>query len=597
MTAPAVGATPAEPTARRAVPHSTPLPDPRWGVLALAIAILALAASATSLRNGFTYDDRWIIAENGRVHELRALWRYFEESYWPMKNGAGLYRPLVIFAYSVQWVFGGGSPLAFHIVNVLLTAASAVAFFWVAGFLVPQRVAWLAAALFAAHPVHVEAVANVVGQAELWAALVLLSAVGLYLRDRRQGRLRRETGLAIVALFLAGVFTKEHVIVLPALLVVAELLLYRDAPVWERLRRLRLLLWPQVVIIAVFLAIRVQVIGGVGGDVEHPSLLHKGMIERAFIMLNVIPEYGRLLLAPAQLYADYSPRQLDVYSSLHPSHAAGLLLLGCGLALFALTVRRAPAVSFGLAWSAVLLAPVSNVLLATGILLAERTLYLPSAGAMLVVACGLDALHVRLRADRSALQRLVPVASAVAIALFVVRSSTRNAFWHDSESAFATMVEESPLNFKAHYAWGGQLFERRRGRDAEYEWHLAIALMPGYHGVYMDLAHKYREAHICSAALPLYRKALAVEPDLPLAHVSIAACQLELAQWHAARTTSRVAIADGMYKRAFRYIIDRADSALVANDSVDPTIGAKWLAKGQGNARSSAAKSPPASTR
>jgi len=37
------------------------------------------------------------------------------------------------------------------------------------------------------------------------------------------------------------------------------------------------------------------------------------------------------------------------------------------------------------------------------------------------------------------------------------------------------------------------------------------------------------------------------------------------------------AIADGMYKRAFRYIIERADSALVANDSLDPTIASKWL--------------------
>ena len=186
-----------------------PLADPRWGMLALVIALLALAASATSLRNGFTYDDRWIIADNDRVHSVRALWRYFEESYWPMKNGAGLYRPLIVLAYGVQWVLGAGSPFVFHLVNVLLAAACAVAVFWVLGFLVPTRVAWLAAALFAVHPVHVEAVANVVGQAELWAALIMLAAVGLYLRDRRDGPLRRQTGVLIVALiaFLAGAAT------------------------------------------------------------------------------------------------------------------------------------------------------------------------------------------------------------------------------------------------------------------------------------------------------------------------------------------------------------------------------------------------------
>src|SRR5450759_3825424 len=101
--------------------------------------------------------------------------------------------------------------------------------------------------------------------------------------------------------------------------------------------------------------------------------------------------------------------------------------------------------------------------------------------------------------------------------------------------------------------------------------------MPDYHGVYMDLAHKYREAHLCQAAIPLYKKALRIEPNLPIANVSIAACQLEMAQWRRARTTSRIAIANGLYRKAFLYMIDRADSALVASDSLDPTIGAKWL--------------------
>jgi tetratricopeptide (TPR) repeat protein len=546
-------------------------------VLALAVALLALAASATSLRNGFTYDDRWIIVENGRVHEWRALWRYFEESYWPMKSGAGLYRPLVIFAYTLQWLLGAGSPLVFHLVNVLLASACAVAVFWTLGFLVPTRVAWLAAALFAVHPVHVEAVANVVGQAELWAALILLAAVGLYLRDRRDGPMRRQTGMAIVALFLGGIFTKEHVIVLPALLLAAELLLYRDAPVLQRVRRLRLLLWPLVAIAAAFVALRVQVLGAVGGDVPHPSLLHKDLIERALIMLNVVPEYGRLMLAPVRLYADYSPRQLDVFAAPHLSHLAGLLLLLSTAALFVLSVRRAPVVAFGIAWFGLAVAPVSNVLLATGILLAERTLYLPSVGAMLVVAFGLDALRARLRAVRSPLRPLVPVAIVAALAFGVVRSSVRNAFWHDTDSAFELMVEESPLNFKAHYALGGQYFQRDRFREGELQWRMAIALMPDYHAVYMDLAHRYRQAHLCGAAIPLYQKALSLEPDLAIATVSIAACQLELAQWRWARTTARVAIADGMYKRAFRYIIERADSALVANDSLDPTIAPKWL--------------------
>ena len=578
MTAPTGGP---DSTAPAPVPAFEPparLADPRWGLFALIVALLAIAASATSLRNGFTYDDRWIILENGRVHGVRALWHYFEESYWPMKSGAALYRPLIILVYAVQWTLGDGSPLVFHIVNVLLAATCAVAVFWVAGFLVPIGAAFLAGALFAVHPVHVEAIANVVGQAELWAALIVLLCFGLYARDRREGELRRETGLAIWFLFSVGLFFKEHVIVLPALLVAAEVLLFEDGTVWKRLDRLRLLLWPMVIVVAAYLAMRVRVVGAVGGDVEHPALHNSTAVGRMFMMLNVVPEYGRLLLWPARLLADYSPRQLMVYAQPDPSQITGVILLVCAVLTFAISVRIARPVAFALAWFVLLIGPVTNVLIPTGILLAERTLYLPSVGALIALAYGITLVEARLRDEHSPLRRAVPLICAVALVLGVVRSSTRNAFWHDSDSAFTQMVDEEPMSFKAHYAWGGQLFEKKKGKEGELEWHLAIALMPEYYGVYMDLAHKYREAHLCGAAIPLYQKALAIEPDLPIGRVAIAACQLELAQWRRSRSTSREAIANGEYRKAFIFMIGRADSALVATDSLDPTIGAKWLA-------------------
>lgn len=565
-----------------APPRAAPLADPRWGAWALAIVLLVIAASATSLRNGFTYDDRWIVVENEHVHSLRALWRYFSESYWPSVNGGSLYRPLVTIAYSLQWVAGGGTPFVFHLVNVVLAAACAVAVFWVLGFYLRPAAAWLAAALFAVHPVHVEAIANVVGQAELWSALIVLLGVGLYARDRREGALRRETGVMITALFLVGIFAKEHVVAMPALLVVAELLLYDDAPLWQRLRRLRLLLWPMVTILAGYLAVRYQVLGEIGGDIEHPSLMHQTMLQRAFIMLDVIPEYGRLMLWPERLYADYSPRQLVVYGEPAVSQLQGAVLLVCTLLLFLLMRRRAPVVAFGIAWFAVAVAPVANILLPTGILVAERTLFLPSVGAMAVVATALITLRDQLRAQGSPLHRAVPVIAIVLLVLGTVRSSTRNAFWHDSRTAFLQMADDAPMNFKAHYALGGYWFEQRKPREGELEWRVAIALMPTYHGVYVDLGHRLRTAHLCGAAIPIYQQALAVEPDLPIVQVSIAACQLELARYRDARTTSRVAIADGMYKKAFRFIIDRADSALVATDSIDPTIGPKWLQERKG---------------
>ena len=96
---------------------------------------------------------------------------------------------------------------------------------------------------------------------------------------------------------------------------------------------------------------------------------------------------------------------------------------------------------------------------------------------------------------------------------------------------------------------------------------MAIKLMPDYYAVRVDLAHKYRELHHCREALPLYKKALGIEPALPLARIGVDICYLELAQFRNARTSALTDRADGYSPGAFRFVWEIADSALVATDS------------------------------
>ena len=98
----------------------------------------------------------------------------------------------------------------------------------------------IAAALFAVHPVHVEAVANVAGQSELFVALLVVVALGLYVRSRASGALTPLRWIVIGALFAAACLFKEHAIVLPVLIVVAEMTVVRDRdPLTSRLTRSR----------------------------------------------------------------------------------------------------------------------------------------------------------------------------------------------------------------------------------------------------------------------------------------------------------------------------------------------------------------------
>jgi len=236
-------------------------PRARWWLLAGALVLLAVASSGIGVANGFSYDDVYVIQKNAAVHSLHGWWKLFAQSYWPASWGGDGYRPMTMIAFAAQWVAGGGAPWVFHVVNIALYCAITVAMFWVASAVLPIGAAWIAAALFAVHPVHVEAVANTVGQSELSVAVLLTLAVGLFVRRRNSGSgcapLSNGTMAAITLAFAIGLFAKEHAIVLPALLVAAECTVVADdRPLRARLVALRPFLLTLTLVAVAYLGVR-----------------------------------------------------------------------------------------------------------------------------------------------------------------------------------------------------------------------------------------------------------------------------------------------------------------------------------------------------
>jgi hypothetical protein len=527
----------------------------------LAIALVALAGSVSSLGNGFAYDDIHAIVRNERVHSLAEPLQFFTRTYWPPRlvGGSTLYRPVTALAFALQWVAGGGSPRVFHVTNVVLYLTVCLLVFWLMSIVLPFRVAWLAAALFAAHPVHVEAVANSVGQGELWVVLFTVLATALFLQGRVRGVLSTRRQIAISICYALACLAKDNGLILPGLLLLAELTVVSDPrPMIRRLREDAPFWVTQALVGFLYLVIRTRITGTIAGDYPHIAIAEASRGQQVLTALRVSLEWVRLLLWPAHLQADYSPRDIELAKSFGPQQLAGLLVfLGFGAAVV-WSWRRRPVLAFGLCWTALAIFPVSNLVLKAGILLAERTLFVPSVGAMLAVGAVAESL---LR-WRPAIWKPVAAGAAVLVILGVWRSADRQPVWKDNETLFSQMVVDAPYNYQAHWLYGLNLYgngERQAGLRAL---QTATTLFPYDAVLYSDLGDLYRTDGHCEESIPAYQKALRLNPDLRYTRSRMASCYMRLGDYGSARLELRKLVAAGFPE--FGPLIEAVDSAAAA---------------------------------
>ena len=469
----------------------------------------AIAVALPSLANGFTYDDVWIVQNHPVVRAPGGLRALLTATYWPPTEGHGaLWRPLTVAAFAVQWAMGGGAPLLFHLVTVMLSGITAAMVAGVSGALFGPAVALVAGVLFAVHPVHVEVTATVVGQAELLAAIAYLAALWAVWRGSALPGVTWWTALAVGAM-LAGLGAKEHVITLPAALL--PIWWWRSARDGRRFAAVArsqapLFLVTLVAAFAYLLARRVLL-----GDITHAGAVATGLdpaspLRRAVVMLPVSLRWLGLLFAPVRLSADYSPQHLVPQPVVGAAHALALGVWALIGAAAWRSRRTVPAAALGVALFGLTVAIVSNVPAPLEVLLAERLLFLPSVGWALAMA------GLAVRAAASPGRRVAMAVVTAAAALLGARSLFRAPVWRSNDVLFAQMEREAPRSFQTHRALGARAFAAGDSARGEREWREAIRLNPEHPQPIEDLGRMYSRTGRWEAAVPLLERVIELDP-------------------------------------------------------------------------------------
>src|SRR6266540_15231 len=418
-------------------------------------ATLAAAVFLGTLPNQPVLDDGWAVLDNPLVRTLDVA-RIFAKHYGNSGSAtlAGTYRPIATLTCAVQYALHGPAPIPFHAVNVLFHAATTALVVLLArrvlATIAPARAAagaLGAGMLFAVHPAHVEAIAPIVGRADLLAAALGVAALLLALSPRPRWRLA-----AASAALAAAVLSKEIAATVPLLYLLVALLLPAAAgldatPGLASRERRRALLAAASVAAALALAVVPYFVlkpGGAGVPPQarwfqgQPPAVVWNTVTRA------LAEYWRILAFPWRLMTDFGYAAKIPFTHRFGAESALATVTWCSvLAIGILSSRRAPVRSLAVLWTFVGLLPVSNVV-PIGALMAERFLYLPSVG--LCIWAGQLPQIWRERARSAGGRTAVGAIFALVLVLLAGRTVTRAAVWRTPERLYETELLHAPLD-------------------------------------------------------------------------------------------------------------------------------------------------------
>ena len=486
----------------------------------LAVAASAVLVYLGAVWNGFALDDGPMIRFNPLAQDPSGMWRAFTQPWWAGAFGGQYYRPLPVATLALDaWVDGAAW---FPVVNLLWHAGASVAVAVLARRWSGALAGLIAGLLFAVHPVHVEAVANVVGRGELMAALFTLLAV--------YGAVVRESVAWSTAALVLALLSKENAAVAPALIALAWVLGLSRPP------KRRLLAFASALgAVAIgYFAVRWAVLHRYTGFADiAPVFVGAAALPVRLTAVAALADVARLLVFPLRLRVDYSLQERTLIATASdPRFLVGVLCVAVWAALLVLAWRRRRRVEvYGLAWIALAFLPVANLLFPVGILIGERTLYLPSAGLALAAGTWLAGWQTRLR---GLLVGLVVVAGAA-------RTALRVPVWHDDTAVTLSILEDSPRSYRGpQYAAALLQASRNPARALEY-YRTALAIYDRDSRLFIGAA---------DAAFALRRPALA-DSLLERARQLCGRCDVNYAnQANAARARGDGAVADSLLRRA-----------------------------------------------
>ncbi|MCS6903905.1 MAG: tetratricopeptide repeat protein [Bacteroidia bacterium] len=517
---------------------------------------------ANTISNGYALDDLMVYTQNEHTKKglagIKAL--LTKDSFDGFTKGqkntlpGGRYRPLSIITFAIEYELWKESPGITHGINALLYGVTIVIIFLLLRnfmFRSQADIAFWAALIFAFHPIHTEAIANIKSRDEILSLLFLLLSqyllfTYLYKHKNYQNLLpfveqKKSTDFSntipnslffifsLLCLFLA-LLSKENGL---TYLGIIPLTLY----FFTRLPRNTILriTGSYLVVILIYLFIRTLASGANfqnSNIVLNNAYIYATKAQQIATNIVVLQKYVHLLFFPYPLTWDYTYKQIDYYSFATPEFLIAFLLHLLLLAYALKGLKTKNMASYAILYYLFSIFIVSGLVISIGgAFLAERFLYQGSLGFCIILALGIHWFSQRLNTSKI---QAVGIAGLLLPPLLIMGYHTihRNTIWKDSNTLFIHDADISDKSAMANKAGGSSWLQlgidilKRSRKDsleiarkyiAKGQGYLrkAIAIFPEYPEPYMDIGLSYFALENVDSAEYFWLQARKYAPNSP----------------------------------------------------------------------------------
>lgn len=502
-------------------PSAATSSSPKW--FPLVLGAVAFMLYCNTFNNGYVLDDRSAIVENKIVTQgVSAIPHIFSTPYLRgyTVNSNDLYRPIPLAMFAIEYQLCDGSPVAGHVVNVILFACCVLLLFFFLDDLFGNKtqLAFFTALLFALHPIHTEVVANIKSRDELlcfFFAFMALRAIVKYLRSGKPLQLVFAT-----LFYFLSLLSKETSITF--IFIVPVVVFYCHS----KNKKYNISVIACTLFSAlVFLGIRYSVLSAhhanntfefnIAGNALAAAPSAAIRIATAVYMLG---RYLILLVVPYPLVCDYSYSSIPFVSFSNIWVLVSLLtyLLLIAICLYRLFRFRSDVAAFSILLFLITLSLFSNVFFLVGATMAERFLFFPSAGFCLLPALMIDKLA------GSNFKKKGIILIVVAIPCFVL-IFFRNHEWKDAYTLYRSDARKNPNSFRLHYYLGSTLINNaneetdiaiksRMLYDGINSLKRSLAIYPAFNSLYSEIGNSYLKLVQYDSAAPYLLHAVSLNP-------------------------------------------------------------------------------------